>query len=148
VTLEAAAGRKIGQDHPRPEFYSGIVGIAAPCSPRAAAVGSALRGLSGWRTLTWRRRAVTDKAELIDGITAVMRSLWDLPADCNAGELFAYAEMLFDRVRAGDGRETLYSFLADVQVKNLEMPTSDVYRDIVDRSIALVRNSTGASPHQ
>ncbi len=88
---------------------------------------------------------MADKTKLIDGVTAVMRSLWDLPADCNEGELFAYAEMLFDRIRAGDGRDALYSFLADVQVKNLKMPMSDVYRDIVDRSVALVKNSTGAS---
>jgi hypothetical protein len=80
----------------------------------------------GWRTLTWRRRAVTDKTKLIDGITAVMQSFWDLPADCNEGELFAYAEMLFDRIRAGEDRDALYSFLADVQVKNLKMPMSDV----------------------
>ncbi len=63
-----------------------------------------------------------------------------MPADCNEGELFAYAEMLFDRIRAGDGRDALYSFLAGVQVNNLEMPMSDAYRDIVDRSVALVRN--------
>jgi hypothetical protein len=91
---------------------------------------------------------VTSRTDLIDGITAVMRSHWDLPADCNEGELFAYAEMLFDRIRAGDGRETLYSFLADVQVKSLEMPMSDVYRDIVDRSLALLGNPTGASLHE
>ena len=83
---------------------------------------------------------MTDKIGLVDGISAVMRSFWDLPADCNEGELFAYAEMLFHRIRAGDGRDALYSFLADVQVNNLEMPMSDAYRDIVDRSVALVRN--------
>jgi hypothetical protein len=71
-----------------------------------------------------------------------------LPSDCNEGELFAYAEMLFDRIQAGDSRDAPYSFLADVQVKNLEMLMSDVYRDIVDRSVALVGNSTGASPHE
>jgi hypothetical protein len=94
------------------------------------------------------RGAVTDRTKLIDGVTAVMQSLWDLPADCNEGELFAYAEMLFDRIRAGDGKQALYSFLADVQVKNLKMPMSEVYRDIVDRSVALVKNSTGATLHE
>jgi hypothetical protein len=85
---------------------------------------------------------VTDKIELVNGITAVMRSLWDLPADCNDGELFAYAEMLFDRIRAGDGRDALHLFLADVQVKTLKMPMSNVYRDIVDRAVAFVKSST------
>jgi hypothetical protein len=28
-----------------------------------------------------------------------MRDNWDLPADCDAGELFAYAQILFDRIR-------------------------------------------------
>jgi len=77
-----------------------------------------------------------------------MRSCWDLPADCNEGELFAYAEMLFDRIQAGDSWDALYSFLADVQVKNLEMPMSEAYREIVDASVALVTTSTGARPNE
>jgi len=63
-----------------------------------------------------------------------------LPADCNEGELFAYAEMLLNRIETGVGREALYSYLANVQVDNLEMPPSDAYREIVDRSVALVKN--------
>jgi hypothetical protein len=70
-----------------------------------------------------------------------MRSCWDLPTDCNEGELFTYAEMLFDRIETGASKEALYSCLADVQVDNLEMPKSDAYREIVDRSVALARNS-------
>jgi hypothetical protein len=88
------------------------------------------------------------KTGLIDGILNVMRSCWDLPADCNEGELFAYAEMLFDRIQAGDSWDALYSFLADVQVKNLEMPMSEAYREIVDASVALVTTSTGARPNE
>jgi hypothetical protein len=84
---------------------------------------------------------MTDKTALIIGISAVMRSHWDLPADCNEGELFAYAEGLFDRIEAGDKREALYSYLADVQANNLEMRPSDAYREIVDGSIALVGGS-------
>jgi len=83
---------------------------------------------------------MTDKADLVDGILDIMRSCWDLPADCNEGELFAYAEMLLDRIQAGDSGNALCSFLADVQVKNLEMPMSDAYREIVDRSLALVKD--------
>ncbi|HKN31133.1 MAG TPA: hypothetical protein VJY34_25965 [Roseiarcus sp.] len=83
---------------------------------------------------------MTDKRGLIGGILAIMRSCWDLPADCNEGELFAYAEMLLNRIETGVGREALYSYLANVQVDNLEMPPSDAYREIVDRSVALVKN--------
>ena len=83
---------------------------------------------------------MTDKAGLVDGILSIMRSCWDLPADCNEGELFAYAEMLYDRIQAGDSREALYSFLGDVQAKNLKISPSDAYREIGDRSVALVRS--------
>ncbi len=83
---------------------------------------------------------MTDKRGLIGGILAIMRSCWDLPADCNEGELFTYAEMLLNRIETGVGREALYSYLANVQVDNLEMPPSDAYREIVDRSVALVKN--------
>jgi hypothetical protein len=65
-----------------------------------------------------------------------MRSSWDLPADCNDGELFAYAEALVDRIEAGDSRQALCAYLAD----NLEMPKSDAYQEIVDRSVALVKD--------
>lgn len=68
-----------------------------------------------------------------------MRSYWDLPADCNDGELFTYAEGLCDRIEAGDGRDALYSYLADVQANNLEMPPSNAYREIVDRAVPLVK---------
>ncbi len=69
-----------------------------------------------------------------------MRSSWDLPADCNEGELVAYAEALVDRIEAGDSRQALCAYLAGVQVDHLEMPKSDAYQEIVDRSVALVKD--------
>ena len=42
---------------------------------------------------------MTDKTDAIGAIIDIMKSCWDLPADCNEGELFAYAEVLFDRIR-------------------------------------------------
>jgi lactate dehydrogenase-like 2-hydroxyacid dehydrogenase len=87
------------------------------------------------------RGDVSNRTTQIAGILGVMRTYWDLPADCNEGELFAYAEMLLDRIQAGDGKEALYPFLAGVQVENLEMPKSDAFREIVDRSVDLVKNS-------
>ena len=84
---------------------------------------------------------MTDKTDSIGGIIAIMQSCWDLPADCNEGELFAYAEVLFDQIEAGDDDAALYSYLADVQTSKLEMPPSDAYREIVDRSIALIETS-------
>jgi hypothetical protein len=82
-----------------------------------------------------------DKTETIGRIIGIMRNHWDLPADCNDGELFTYAEILFDRISAGEGPEELFSYLANVQVEELKMPTSEAYRQIVDGSVALVRNS-------
>jgi lactate dehydrogenase-like 2-hydroxyacid dehydrogenase len=88
-----------------------------------------------------RSEPMGDKTKLISGIVSVMKDSWDLPADCNEGELFTYAEMLFDRIQAGEGKDALYPFLSDVQAKNLEMPPSEAYRSIVNRSVDLVRNS-------
>ncbi len=82
-----------------------------------------------------------DKTGAIGGIVAIMQSSWDLPADCNEGELFAYAEILFDRIEAGDSKEALYAYLDGVQVDNLEMPRSDAFKGIVDSSVALVKSS-------
>ena len=84
---------------------------------------------------------MADKAALIDQIVVIMRSCWDLPADCNEGELFTYAEILFDKIRAGGNKDALDSYLRDVQVDKMEMPMSAAYSGIVDRSIALVRIS-------
>jgi hypothetical protein len=66
-----------------------------------------------------------------------MKGEWDLPADCNEGELYTYAEQLCDRLLAGESPDALYAFLADVQVKTLDIPVSDSYRSIVDQAVAL-----------
>jgi hypothetical protein len=91
---------------------------------------------------------MTDQAKLIDGIVVIMRDCWDLPADCNDGELFAYAEELFHGIEADHRREALYAFLDDVQTGKLEMPKSPAFREIVDRSVALIRNrmDAGSNP--
>ena len=83
---------------------------------------------------------MTDKTDAIGAIIDIMKSCWDLPADCNEGELFAYAEVLFDRIDAGDGSDALCAYLADVQTK-LDMPASDAFKEIIARSIALVKTS-------
>ncbi len=83
---------------------------------------------------------MSDKTSAISGIVGVMQSFWDLPADCNEGELFAYAEILLDRIEAGQGKDALYAYLDDIQVNTLDMPKSDTFKAIVDRSVALVRN--------
>jgi hypothetical protein len=84
---------------------------------------------------------MTDKTGLIGAIVLIMRDNWDLPADCNEGELFTYAEKLLDRIRAGDSLDALYAYLADVQTGHLEMAGSDAFRKIVDRAAALVKSS-------
>jgi hypothetical protein len=82
-----------------------------------------------------------DRSAAIDEIVLIMRSSWDFPADCNEGELFAYAEVLVNRIRAGDSKEMLYSYLANVQGSELELPPSDAFRVIVDRSADLIAKS-------
>ena len=82
---------------------------------------------------------MSDKTSAISGIVDIMKSSWDLPADCNEGELYAYAEILYDRIRAGDRREALYDYLREVQVKSLDMPENDAFASIVDRAVDQVR---------
>jgi hypothetical protein len=105
---------------------------------------SKARALSRWprRSMMHGRMAMSDKAKddktaRIGEILDVMKSAWDLPADCNEGELFAYAEALYDRIVGGDGKDALYAYLAGVQVDNLEMAPSDIFKAIVDRALAL-----------
>jgi hypothetical protein len=80
---------------------------------------------------------MADKTSRIGEIVQVMQNTWDLPADCNAGELFTYAEALYDRIAAGDSKDKLYAYLSEVQGDHLEMATSDAFRVIVDRAIEL-----------
>jgi hypothetical protein len=83
---------------------------------------------------------MTENTAAIGAIIDIMKSCWDLPADCNEGELFAYAEVLFDRIQAGEDDDALHAYLADVQTK-LDMPASDAFKEIVAGSIALVKTS-------
>jgi hypothetical protein len=83
---------------------------------------------------------MTENTAAIGAIIDIMKSCWDLPADCNEGELFAYAEVLFDRIDDGDGSDALCAYLADVQTK-LDMPPTDAFKEIVARSTTLVRTS-------
>lgn len=82
---------------------------------------------------------MTDKTSRIGEIVEIMRNTWDLPADCNEGELFTYAETLYDRVIAGDSKDKLYAYLSEVQVDHLEMAKSDDFRTIVDRVVEVAR---------
>jgi hypothetical protein len=84
--------------------------------------------------------AKSGKPTRIGEMLEVMKNTWDLPADCNEGELFAYAETLYDRIARGDGRDALYAYLGSVQTDNLEMPQSDAFKTIVDRALALSEN--------
>jgi hypothetical protein len=80
---------------------------------------------------------MADKTSQIGAIVQVMLNTWDLPPDCNEGELFTYAETLYDRIAAGEDKDQLYAYLSDVQVDHLELAKSDDFRTIVDRAIAL-----------
>jgi hypothetical protein len=82
---------------------------------------------------------MADKTCQIGKIVEAMLDTWDLPADCNQGELFTYAETLYDRIAAGDSQEQLYAYLSEVQVDKLEMAKSDAFKAIVDRAVELSR---------
>jgi hypothetical protein len=82
---------------------------------------------------------MADKTAMIGKIVEVMLDTWDLPADCNEGELFTCAETLYDRIAAGGSQEQLYAYLSEVQVDKLEMARSDAFRAIVDRAVELSR---------
>ena len=75
-----------------------------------------------------------------------MKGAWDLPADCNDGELFAYAEVLCDRNLTGAGGDELCAYLADVQTGKLGLPPSDAYRTIVDQAVASAAKRAAARP--
>ena len=85
---------------------------------------------------------MADKTSRIGEIIEVMLNTWDSPADCNEGELFTYAEALYDRIAAGDSKDKLYAYLSEVQVEPLEMARSDAFRAIVDRAVELSKGRT------
>jgi Na+/phosphate symporter len=89
---------------------------------------------------TMVKNPVDDKIAQIGKIVEVMLDTWDLPADCNEGELFTYAERLHDRIAAGDSKDKLYAYLSEVQVEQLEMAKSDAFRTIVDRAVELTKH--------
>jgi hypothetical protein len=80
---------------------------------------------------------MADNTGQIGKIVEIMLNTWDLPPDCNEGELFTYAETLYDRIAAGETKDQLYAYLSEVQVDHLELAKSDDFRTIVDRAIAL-----------
>jgi hypothetical protein len=82
---------------------------------------------------------MAEKTKEIGEIVEVMLNTWDLPPDCNEGELFTYAETLYDRIAAGEGKNELYAYLSDVQVDHLELAKSDAFRAIVDRAVEVAR---------
>jgi hypothetical protein len=85
------------------------------------------------------QRLSSDKAAAIGAIIEIMRASWDTPADCNDGELFTYAEVLFDRIEAGEAKDALEGYLAGVQIGKMGMPDSLAHSEIVERSLALIR---------
>jgi hypothetical protein len=87
------------------------------------------------------RQARTDeRTSLIGKIVDIMRESWDTPADCNDGELFTYAEVLFDRIEAGDAKDALDRYLEGVQIGKLGLPDSRAHSEIVAHSLALMRD--------
>jgi hypothetical protein len=85
-------------------------------------------------------QAKDGKPVRIGEILGLMKNTWDLPADCNEGELFAYAEALYDRIVSGESKDALYAYLEGVQADNLEMPPSGAFKAIVDRALALAED--------
>jgi hypothetical protein len=80
---------------------------------------------------------MADKTSRIGEIVQLMLNTWDLPPDCNEGELFTYAETLYDRIAAGESKDQLYAYLSDVQVDHLELAQSEDFRTIVNRAVEI-----------
>jgi hypothetical protein len=83
---------------------------------------------------------MADKTSHIGDVIQIMLNTWDLPPDCNEGELFTYAETLYDRIAAGDSKDQLYAYLAEVQVDHLELTKSDDFKTIVDRAVEAAKS--------
>jgi hypothetical protein len=81
---------------------------------------------------------MTDELSPIDAVVALMRDNWDLPADCNDGELYAYAEHVADRIRAGDDAAALITYLQAIQIGKLDMPDSPAHRVIAEGAVGLI----------
>ena len=77
----------------------------------------------------------------VDGIVTIMKSHWDLPADCNEGELIGFAEKLLHMIKQGENARSIYSYLGSVQAGNLEIEDSDAYIAIAEKAVALVKNA-------
>ncbi len=88
-----------------------------------------------------KKAKAAGRTAIIGDIVAAMREWWDLPADCNDGELFTYAGMLFDRIEAGEAREPLCRFLAEIQKDRLDMAESEAPAKIVDRAFEVAAAS-------
>jgi hypothetical protein len=80
---------------------------------------------------------VTEETSFIDAIVALMRDNWNLPTDCNDGELYTYAEHLADRLRTGDDSSALDAYLRAIQTDKLDMPDSPAYRVIAERAAGI-----------
>jgi hypothetical protein len=85
---------------------------------------------------------MVDDTRLADGVVDIMKTYWNLPTDCNDGELIGFAEALIHRIRNGDSREAVQSYLAEVQENDLEMDPSLASRIIADQAIAFVTSAS------
>jgi hypothetical protein len=81
---------------------------------------------------------MTEELSPIDAVVALMRDNWDLPADCNDGELYAYAEHVADRIRKGDDAAALITYLRAIQIGKLDMPDSPACRVIAESAVELI----------
>jgi hypothetical protein len=95
---------------------------------------------------------MADKMSRISAIVEVMRDSWDLPADCNEGELFTYAERLDDRIAAGDSQDKLYAYLSGCRPTSWTWPSrtisggSSIARSNL-QGVPTERRSRYAAPH-
>ena len=89
---------------------------------------------------------MTGETSSIDAIVTLMRDNWDMPADCNDGELYAYAEHLRDRIIAGDDAAGLEGYLLAIQTEKLDMPDSAACRLIARGALAILGAGAGHTP--
>jgi hypothetical protein len=91
-----------------------------------------------------------NETEEIDGIKAIIREVWMLPADLLSEELTAFARELRNRIRRGDMKEVLYVRATLVQMHDMHMPLTPAYRTsartLIDRVYDFLTEKHGAEP--
>ena len=80
------------------------------------------------------------RRDLVSGVQTVMIKVWQLPPKTGEAEIEKYVFRRVERVDAGDTRYALDLQARDIQVNWLKLPLTNDFCEVVDWTLALVRN--------